>query len=191
MTPDPNPPPAGHVTQLLQGVQQEEDGARDALFEAVYAELRAMAGARMRGERPSHTLQPTALVHEAFVKLVGRDPAGFDGRRHFLHAAARAMRQILVDHARARAAQKRGGGAQRVTLEETSHGTIDPGEEVLQVHEAIAKLESIDVQLARVVELRYFAGLKVEETASLMDVTERTVYRLWERARIWLLREMT
>ncbi|MDJ0520476.1 MAG: sigma-70 family RNA polymerase sigma factor [Planctomycetota bacterium] len=190
MPPDDAPPPAGPLTRLLAGVERDEAGAREALFDAVYGELRSMAGSRMAGERRDHTLQPTALVHEAFVKLVGRDAPGWQDRGHFLNAAARAMRQILVDHARSRGAQKRGGGAAKVTLEETSHGTVDAGAEVLEVHEALGRLEAIEGKLARVVELRYFAGLTVEETAAVLGSTERTVYRLWERARIWLLREM-
>ena len=156
----------------------------------MYAELRQMAASRMRREREGHTLQPTALVHEAYVKLIGAGAPSYQNRAHFMGAAARAMRQVLVDHARSRATRKRGGDGRKITLEETRHGTVDPGDEVLLVHDAMDRLEAIQPKLAQVVELRYFAGLTVDQTAEVMGATPRTVYRLWERARVWLLREV-
>ena len=191
-TPHPpdDTPSTGPVTRLLADVEGGEPGAQEALFQAVYAELRQMAASRMRRERDDHTLQPTALVHEAYVKLLGRGTPSYENRSHFMGAAARAMRQVLVDHARARATKKRGGDGHKITLEETRHGTVDPGDEVLLVHEAMDRLESIEPKLAQVVELRYFAGLTVDQTAEVLGATPRTVYRLWERARVWLLREV-
>ena len=181
---------AGDVTEILADVQQGREGAIDDLFRAVYGELRGLAGGYMAGQRADHTLQPTALVNEAYLKLLGGAGGSWEDRSHFLHTAARAMRQILVDHARTRGARKRGGDAVRVTLRETTHGTLDPGVEVLAVHEAMRTLESVDPRKATVVELRYFAGLDLEETAQVMGVNERTVRRLWDRARAWLYREM-
>ncbi len=181
---------AGDVTEILAEVQRGREGAVDDLFRAVYGELRRLAGGYMAGQRADHTLQPTALVNEAYLKLLGGAGGSWEGRSHFLHTAARAMRQILVDHARTRGARKRGGDAVRVTLRETTHGALDPGVEVLAVHEAMRTLESVDPRKATVVELRYFAGLDLEETAQVMGVNERTVRRLWDRARAWLYREM-
>jgi RNA polymerase sigma factor (TIGR02999 family) len=178
------------VTRILQELKFGRDGALEDLFQAVYVELRGLAGGYMAGQRASHTLQPTALVNEAFLKLVGSVDGSWESRAHFFRVAARAMRQILVDHARTRGARKRGGSAVRITLRETTHGTVDPGIEVLAVHEAMQKLESVDARKAEVVELRYFAGLSVDETAQVMGVTDRTVRRLWDRARAWLFREM-
>jgi RNA polymerase sigma factor (TIGR02999 family) len=181
---------SGEVTRILADLREGREGALDALFLAVHSELRRLAGRCMAGQRRSHTLQPTALVNEAYLKLVGSTAASWEERSHFFHAAARAMRQILVDHARMRAARKRGGGALKVTLSETTNAEEDPGVEVLAVHEAMEKLASIDPRKAEVVELRYFGGLTVEETARALDVTDRTVRRIWDRARAWLFREM-
>jgi len=183
-------PPAGDVTEILAELQSGREGAADELFRAVYGELRRLAGGYMAGQRASHTLQPTALVNEACLKLLGGAGSRWEDRSHFFHAAARAMRQILVDHARMKGARKRGGDAVRVTLRETTHGTVDPGVEVLAVHEAMRTLEEVDPRKAAVVELRYFAGLDIEETARVMNVNERTVRRLWDRARAWLYKEM-
>ncbi len=191
MTSEPSSEPrGGEVTEILAELSSGREGAADELFGAVYGELRRLAGGYMAGQRASHTLQPTALVNEACLKLLGGAGSRWEDRSHFLHAAARAMRQILVDHARMRGARKRGGDAVRVTLRETTHGTEDPGVEVLAVHEAMRTLEEVDPRKATVVELRYFAGLDIEETAQVMGVNERTVRRLWDRARAWLYKEM-
>jgi RNA polymerase sigma factor (TIGR02999 family) len=179
----------GEVTRALQELNAGRADAREELFRLVYGELRRLAGAQMAGQPRDHTLQPTALVHEAYLKLLGGE-AAFADRTHFLNAAARAMRSILVDHARTRGRQKRGGGTPQVPLRESIHGALDPHEEVLSVHEALAKLETIDPRRARVVELRYFGGLTFEETARLMEIPERSVYRLWDLARAWLYREI-
>jgi RNA polymerase sigma factor (TIGR02999 family) len=180
---------AGRVTAVLQELEGGAPEAREELFRLVYAELRRIASAHMRREAKDHTLQPTALVHEAYLKLVG-EAGAWRGRGHFLVAASRAMREILVDHARGRAALRRGGGRQRVTLDERVDGRRHATDELLAVHEALARLEAIDADWSRVVELRYFGGLTFEEAAEVMGVSLRTVKRLWERARAWLLSEI-
>ncbi len=195
----PQPPPGrynpprvadqGEVTKAIEDLNAGRVEAREELFGLVYGELRRLAGAQMARQPKDHTLQPTALVHEAYLKLLGGE-AAFQDRAHFLNAAARAMRSILVDHARTRGREKRGGGAAKVAFHESIHGALEPHDEILSVHEALAKLETIDAKRARVVELRYFGGLTFEETARLMEVPERTVYRLWDLARAWLYREI-
>ncbi len=182
------PEPAGRVTDVLRELREGAPAAREQLFRLVYAELKRIASAHMRREPQGHTLQPTALVHEAYLKLLGEE--GWRDRSHFLVAASRAMREILVDHARGRAALRRGGGRGRVTLDEGIDAGRSPTEELLAVHEALARLEAIDAQWSRVVELRYFGGLTFEDTAQAMGVSLRTAKRLWERARAWLLREV-
>ena len=181
----------GEVTQILSELRAGRDGAEARLFEAVYGELRRIASACMRGEQKQHTLQPTALVHEAYLRLLGKDGAAFADRKHFLSAAARAMRHVLVDHGRARRALKRGGAGARVTLNEDLHGDTDSVERVLAVHDALEKLEREDAVLGRLVELRYFGGLQFDEIAGVMEISERSVYRLWDRARAWLFVEMS
>ena len=180
----------GDVTALLSDLQAGRTAAGAQLFDVVQGELRRLAGAQMAGERSGHTLQPTALVNEAYLRLVGAADTGWENRGHFMRAAARAMRQILVDHARRRDAAKRGGGASRVTLRETSHGVLEPDVEVIAVHEALERLEGIDADAARVVELRYFAGLTKAEAAGVLGITERTVHNTWTRARAWLFHEL-
>jgi RNA polymerase sigma factor (TIGR02999 family) len=179
----------GEVTRALHELNAGRADAGEELFRLVYGELRRLAAAQMAGQPPGHTLQPTALVHEAYMKLLGGEGA-FADRAHFLNAAARAMRSILVDHARARGRQKRGGEAARIEFHESIHGALDAHDEILSVHEALRKLEEIDPRRARVVELRYFGGLTFEETARLLEIPERTVYRLWDLARAWLYREI-
>jgi len=180
--------PAARVTDVLKELRDGAPGAREQLFRLVYQELRRIASAHMRREPTGHTLQPTALVHEAYLKLLGEE--GWRDRAHFLVAASRSMREILVDHARARAALRRGGGRGRVTLDEGIDAGRSPTDELLAVHDALARLEAIDPEWSRVVELRYFGGLTFEEAAEGMGVSVRTTKRLWERARTWLLREI-
>lgn len=162
----------------------------DALLSEAYAELRRIAGAYMRRERPGQTLQPTALVHEAYVRLARQHPR-FENRAHFCAIAARAMRQILVERARARHADKRGGGAIRITLDDQL-GAAAPAAEVdlVAVDEALTRLAAIDQRQARIVELRFFAGLNVEETAAALELSPATVKRDWSVARAWLAREL-
>lgn len=163
----------------------------DQLFEAVYDRLRALASGALRMERAGHTLETTALVHEAYVKLsAGASPAWKD-RAHFFGVAARAMRQILVDHARARGREKRGGNWRRTTLDASLLvGEPGAGVEVLDVHRALEKLAAGHPDLERIVELRFFAGLENREIAQLEGVSERTIERHWRFARAWLLREI-
>jgi RNA polymerase sigma factor (TIGR02999 family) len=170
-------------------------GSKDALarlIPLVYRELRRLAGYYMRDERASHTLQPTALVHEAFLRLVGQNRANWQNRAQFMAVAAQLMRRILVDHARRRATSKRGGA--RVALDETKlyqGAPIGQAEEILAVDEVLDRLGRLDSQQARVVELRYFGGLSVDETAEAIGVSPRTVKRDWAMARAWLREELT
>jgi len=182
----------GTVTELLGRLHEGDDSARDELFRLVYAELRRVAESQMRGQNRAHTLQPTALVNEAYLKLVGKSGLPeFNDRSHFLAMSARAMRSILVDHARARNALKAGGDRQRVPL----HADFDGGQgtdiDILALHEALERLEQASPERGRVVELRFFGGLTHEEISHVLGVTERTVYRMWEFARTWLHREMS
>ncbi len=161
---------------------------------SVYRELRAIAASYFRNESASHTLQPTALVHEAYVKLFkGINPGGaspWSSREHFLAVAATAMRQILVDHARAKSADKRGGGAQRFTIDEADGATVGPAIDVLELHEAIERLAAVDPQAAKVVIMRFFAGLTIAEVAHALGVSDFTVEQEWRTARAWLGKEM-
>jgi RNA polymerase sigma factor (TIGR02999 family) len=153
-------------------------------FGVVYAELHKLATSAMRHERPGHTLQPTALINEAYLRLVGSDPAGWANRAHFFGAAARAMRQILVDHARKRNAAKRGGV--KLELHDSNAVFQANPEQVITLDSALNKLGAIDPRSLRVVELRYFVGLSVDETAALLGTSVKTVKRDWEFARVWL-----
>jgi RNA polymerase sigma factor (TIGR02999 family) len=173
------------VTGLLQAVEAGEDGAQQKLLERVYDELRQMARARMARERHGHTLQPTALVHEAYLRLVGAAPR-WENRAHFFASAAEAMRRVLVDAARARAARKRGGDHLRVSLGDAAASADLTPEELLDLDRALERLAALDPQMARVVMLRYFTGLSVEETGAVLGVSTRTVQRLWTAARAWL-----
>lgn len=182
---------ATRVTGLLQRVRTTSArGATDELAEALYPELRRLAGALMRRERPGHTLQPTALVGEAFLRLVDQRDTTWQDRAHFLGVAARVMRQVLVDHARRRAAVKRAGGQERVTFTENIGPGSTDGLAVLDLHRALEKLAAFDERGARVAELRLFAGLTAVETAEVTGVSERTVRSDWHAARLWLAREL-
>jgi len=177
------------LTLLLERAGRGEAGADGALLARVYEELRQLAGSQMRREAAGHTLQPTALVNEAWLRLVGTS-GGWQNRRHFFGAAAQAMRQVLVDHARRRNAEKRGGGLARVTLAEAENVGVDAEAEVLQVADLLEKLEARNARLARLVELRYFAGLDIESTADVLGVSPATVKRDWAYARAWLLEQI-
>jgi len=181
------------VTRLL--AEAKADGALDPgrqrrLFEALYPELRQFAANIMRGERPNHTLQPTALVHEAYLKLVDETRIPWESRIHFLAIAGRAMRQVLVDHARRVSAAKRGGDRQRVTLESILEDSGAEPLEVLAVHDALEKFAAVDERAARVVELKMFAGLTMPEIAQSLGVSERTAHGDWSMAKMWLGREL-
>ena len=168
-----------------------EDETASALFSRVYDELRRLAASALRHERPDHTLQPTALVHEAYLRLVDLPGGAWKDRAHFVALAARAMRRILVDHARGRNATKRGSG-QVSSLEELNIPAVDPAPQVdlVLLDAALIRLAELDHRQARIVELRFFGGLSVEETAAIVGASPRTVKRDWHLARAWLRREM-
>jgi RNA polymerase sigma factor (TIGR02999 family) len=167
------------------------DAAQETLFLRLYAELRVIADRLLRREAPGHTLQPTALVHEAWFKLAGPSAPRAADRSHFLALAARAMRQVLVDSARRRRAAKRGGALVDMTLSDDRLGLVIPLDDLIAVDDALTRLAANDERLARVVELRFFAGLNEEEIAEALGVTSRTVQRDWAKARAWLHSELS
>ena len=177
------------VTGLLEAVGRGETEAYDRLIGAIQTRLHEMAAHQMRHERGDHTLRPTALVNEAYIRLVGDDPE-WANRKHFFGAAAEAMRRVLIDHARKRAAAKRGGGVHPVTLHELNIRSEEPDLDLLGLHEALDALEELDVRLSRVVRLRYFAGFGIEEVAEILGISPATVKRDWTYARAWLLERM-
>jgi RNA polymerase sigma factor (TIGR02999 family) len=183
-------PSPGGVTELLRAWSDGDEGAIEQLTPLVEAELRRLARAYMRRERRGHTLQTTALVNEAFLRLVGARTVGWKDRAHFLGIAARLMRRVLVDHARARGYRKRGGGVQRVTLNEGLVASPEPALDVIDLDRALETLAAADPRKGQVIELRYFGGLSVEETAEVLHVSSDTVKRDWRLAKLWLLREL-
>lgn len=188
---DRPPSSPADVTGLLVDLSKGDHAALDRLLPLVYGELKAMAGAQLRRERPDHTLTPTALVHEAFLRLVDQRSATWESQAHFLGVAATAMRRILVDHARRRVAKKRGRQHQ-VTLDtEAEIGGPGQSEDVIGVDEALERLAIVDARQARLIELRYFAGLSIEETAAVLGISPATVKRDWALARAWLHRELS
>ena len=193
MTPHPS---SADVTALLVEWAGGQGGTLDRLLPLVYAELRRLAGGHLRRERRDHTLQPTALINELYLQLVRQHAATWQNRAHFFALASRLMRRILVDHARARQAGKRGGCATAIVLDEdaaavsSSSAEADRSLEVLAVDEALSRLTALDAEQGRIVELRFFAGLSVEETAHVLDRSPRTVKREWRLAKAWLHREL-
>jgi RNA polymerase sigma factor (TIGR02999 family) len=181
----------GTVTQLLSRAQAGHAAAIEELVPLVYAELRRIAGRYVRRERAGHSLQATALVHEAYIRLLKDEDLSFESRAHFLGIAARSMRQILVEYARARDAEKRGGERRRITLDEgvASGGAVDV--DMLALDEALGRLAERNGEHARIVELRFFGGLTNEETAAALGISPATVKRAWAVARAWLFRELT
>jgi RNA polymerase sigma factor (TIGR02999 family) len=179
------------VTGLLIAVRDGDREAGDRLMQAVYEDLRKKAAAFLRRERAGHTLQPTALVHETYLRLVDQKRVVWQNRAHFLGVAAGMMRRILIDHARGHKAVKRGGGGTRVTLGEALAATGPRDFDLLALDEALQELEALDARQSRVVELRAFGGLSVEETAEVMDLSPATVKRYWSFARAWLARRMS
>ncbi len=173
------------ITQLLNRWSAGDDSARDSVAPLIYEELKNIARGVFSRENPAHTLQPTALVNEAYVKLVGVDVEWQD-RGHFFALAARMMRRLLVNHANSRAAQRRGGDALRVTLHEAMHGEKDADEDVLALDEALSRLGELDERKASVLELHYFGGLTQPEMGEVLDISESTVRREFKLARIWL-----
>jgi RNA polymerase sigma-70 factor (ECF subfamily) len=183
---DPLP---GEVTQLLIDLEKQKQDAAPKLFTLLYNDLRRMAQHHLRNERSDHTLQATALVHEAYVRLVGADQ-GWRNRAHFLAIASSAMRRILVDHARAKHAAKRPGSRQKVSLDDALLLTQDRSAEIISVDRALERLSQIDARQGRIVELRYFGGLTTEEAAEVLSVSAITVQRDWAVAKAWLYGEL-
>jgi RNA polymerase sigma factor (TIGR02999 family) len=182
------------LTRLLGAIREGDRSALERLIPVVYDELRDLAAHYIRGERPDHTLQPTALVHEAYMRLAGhvaQHGADWRDRAHFFGIAARVMRQVLVDHARAHEAAKRGAGYTRVTLSEELRIVEEETVDLLALDVALTRLASLDADQARLVELRFFAGLTVEETAEVVGRSPTTVKREWRVARAWLHRELS
>ena len=179
----------GEVTMLLQAMKSGDESAAEKLLPLVYKELHRLARSYMHRERPDHTLQPTALINEAYMRLA-RDEVDWQGRQHFIAVAATVMRRVLVDHARAHHADMRGGQLQRVELNEDLAISDKHSNEVLALHEALNHLEAFNPRQAKVVELRYFAGLSVEEVAGILKVSIRSVKGDWALARIWLFKEI-
>jgi len=180
----------GEVTNLLIELKNGNREAESRLMPLVYGELRRLAGLYMRGERPGHTLQATALVHEAYLRLVGYEDVDWQNRAHFFGVAANLMRRILVDHARAKQAKKRGGGDQKVSLDQAVLVRPEAPEQFLALDEALERLAKRDPRQARIVELRYFGGLSEEETAEVLQISVRTVKRDWSVARAWLYQQL-
>jgi RNA polymerase sigma factor (TIGR02999 family) len=175
----------------LRRVRADDRQAADDLLPLVYNELRKLARSRLAREAPGHTLQTTALVHEAYLRLVGEVDAGWENEGHFFAAAAEAMRRILIERARRYAAMRHGGGQLRVTLtDELPVAVAQRPEQILALDEALTRLEALDAQMASVVKLRYFAGLDIEATARVLGLSARTINRQWTAARAWLAREL-
>ena len=178
------------VTHILNAVQTGDTKAAEELLPLLYSELRQIAASKMANEASGHTLQPTALVHEAWLRLVGGDQKAWPSRAYFFAAAAEAMRRILVDHARRKQSLKRGGEFERQDLKESALVLTAPPDELLAVHEALEKFALEDRQSAELVKLRYFVGMTMEEAASALDMAPRSAERLWTYARAWLQREI-
>jgi RNA polymerase sigma factor (TIGR02999 family) len=180
------------VTQLLKDWNEGDQSALDRLMPLVHAELRRLANNYLRRERANHTLQPTALVNEAYLKLVDQKNARWQNRAQFFGVAAQLMRRILVDHARLHRAEKRGGSdQQRLSLTNIERTTDTPDIDLLALHEALNELAEVDPQQSRIVELKFFGGLSIEETAEVLSVGHATVERDWKMARAWLRRKLT
>ena len=185
-----NTPTPGAITELLRAWSDGDDAALEQLIPLMEAELRRLARGYMGRERQGHTLQTTALVNEAFLRLTDARQIRWQDRAHFLGISARLMRRVLVDYARRRGFHKRGGDAQRVTLHEALVSASDPALDVVALDRALQALEKSDARKSRVVELRFFGGLSVEETAEVLNVSTDTVKRDWRLAKLWLLREL-
>lgn len=184
-------PKRGEVTSLLVQLARGDEGAASKLIPLVYGELHRLAGGYMRRERADHTLQPTALVHEAYIKLVEFRSIDWRGRAHFLAIAAQLMRNILIDHARAHLRDKRGGGDKPLPLDEALVFTPEQSSELVKLDQSLERLARLDARQAKIVELRFFGGLTVEQTAEALGISPKTVKRDWSSAKAWLYGEMT
>jgi RNA polymerase sigma factor (TIGR02999 family) len=182
-------PSPEEITVLLAQFAKGDEGAISKLLPLVYDELHRLAASYMRRERPDHTLQPTALVNEAYLKLLEQHDANWQNRAHFFGVAAQLMRRILIDHARGHLRAKRGAG-QKVALDEALAFSEEQSGELVALHEALERLEKLDARQGRIVELRFFGGLTLEETASVLDISPKTVERDWQVAKAWLNMEL-
>ena len=182
---------AKEITQYLEELEHGDPSAVGRLLPFVYDDLRALADAMFRDQRDNHTLQPTALVHETYLRLLGSTHKSYEGRRHFYNVAAMAMRQLLTDYARSRGARKRGGDRKRVVLEERAQEAQLDGLDLIALDEALEELARLDPRMARVVELRFLAGLTNKEVADILGMAERTVSLDWQMARTWLRRHLS
>jgi RNA polymerase sigma-70 factor, ECF subfamily len=188
---DPSPDPQSpHVTELLLAWRGGDPSALDRLIPIVHDELHRIARACLAGERPNHSLQATALVNEAYLRLIETQHVNWQNRAHFLAMAARLMRRVLVDFARSKQYQKRGGGCVRVTLVETIDLSDEPGRDLVALDDALEALAKVDERKSRVIELRFFGGLSVKDTAEALQVSPETVMRDWKLAKAWLLRQL-
>lgn len=178
------------VTQMLQAWRGGDHGALDELLPLVYDELRKLAASHLRNERPGHTLQPTALANEAYLRLVDQRNVQWQNRAHFFGIAAQMMRRILVDYARSRRAAKRGSDGRKVALDEAIGVPAPPPGDVVALDEALKKLATLDPRQSRIVELRYFGGLTIEETAEVVGISPATIKREWSMAKAWLHQEI-
>jgi RNA polymerase sigma-70 factor (ECF subfamily) len=186
----PIPEPANDITALLVAWAQGDEAALQQLIPLVHRELRQIARRCLKGERPGHTLQPTALVNEAYLRLVDVRRVSWQNRTHFFAMSARLMRRVLVDFARSRQYQKRGGGVMKVSLDEAHGVSTERGQDLVALDEALTTLSAVDERKARVIEMRFFGGLTVEETAAVLDVSRETVLRDWRLARAWLMQQL-
>lgn len=178
------------VTQLLHEWRQGDQVALDKLLPVIYHELQKLAGSYLRNERPGHTLQPTALINEVYLRLVGQDFPEWQNRKHFFGVAAQLMRQILVEHARAHKTAKRGGDEEKLPLADALHYTQEKAAELVALDDALQALAQLDARKARLIELRYFGGLSLEETAAILDISIATIGREMRLAQAWLHREL-
>jgi RNA polymerase sigma factor (TIGR02999 family) len=178
------------VTQILTAIEQGDVKAADKLLPLVYEELCRLAAKKMSRESPGQTLQPTALVHEAYIRLVGSEAQNWKSRTHFFSAATEAMRRILIDNARRKQRLKRGGGQEEIDLENAEIAMETPSEEMIALDEALAKLESTDKQKADLVKLRYFAGLTLDQAAGILGLSKSMAKRHWTYIRAWLYRQI-
>lgn len=177
------------TTALLCGLVRGDADAERLLWPRVYAELRALAGSYFRA-RAADTLQPTALVHEAYLRMAGHDDAEFESRAHFMAVAAKVMRNILIDHARRESSAKRGGGMTRITLSDQMAATTEPDVDVLALDEVVSRVSALDERKGRVLELRFFGGLSIEQTALVLGIARSTVTEDWRVARAWVVKEL-
>jgi RNA polymerase sigma factor (TIGR02999 family) len=184
------PESVSDVTRILEAVQQGDPTAAERLLPLVYEELRRLAAHKMAGQAPGHTLQPTALVHEAWLRLLGNEPAGFAGRAHFFAAAAEAMRHILIDSARRKRAVRHGGGQVRMDIQNVEIAALAEDDELLAIHDVLDKLAAEEPEKAELTKLRYFVGMTFEEAAEVLGISVATAKRHWAYARAWLYEEI-